>query len=117
VAAATRASLAIARAEAWRREQLTARIARFRSGAAQAGLPLASSVTAIQPIQVPGAARCVAASEALMQRGFWVSAIRHPTVPVGTERLRVTLSAGHTDSQVDSLLDALAVVLPRESLQ
>ena len=58
-------------------------------------------------------ARCAAASEALLQRGFQVSAIRHPTVPAGTERLRVTLSAGHSEQQVDALLDALSAVLPR----
>jgi 8-amino-7-oxononanoate synthase len=47
-----------------------------------------------------------------MERGFWVSAIRHPTVPAGTERLRVTLSAGHREEDVDALLDTLATVLP-----
>jgi 8-amino-7-oxononanoate synthase len=82
-------------------------IARFRAGIAARALPPSQSMTAIQPVLVPGAARCVAASEALLQRGFWVSAIRHPTVPAGTERLRVTLSAGHTEAQVDGLLDAL----------
>jgi 8-amino-7-oxononanoate synthase len=107
VAAATRAALAIVRAEGWRRERLATLIARFRAGAAARALPLSQSMTAIQPLLVPGAARCVAASEALLQRGFWVSAIRHPTVPAGTERLRVTLSAGHTEAQVDGLLDAL----------
>ena len=87
--------------------RLASLIARFRRGAVARGLPVAQSSTPIQPIAVPGAARCVAASEALLQRGFWVSAIRHPTVPVGTERLRVTISAGHTEAQVDGLLDAL----------
>jgi 8-amino-7-oxononanoate synthase len=47
-----------------------------------------------------------------MERGFWVSAIRHPTVPAGTERLRVTLSAGHREQDVEALLDALAAILP-----
>jgi 8-amino-7-oxononanoate synthase len=107
VAAATRAALAIVRAEGWRRERLATLIARFRAGIAARALPPSQSMTAIQPILVPGAARCVAASEALLQRDFWVSAIRHPTVPAGTERLRVTLSAGHTEAQVDGLLDAL----------
>jgi len=112
VAAATRTSLAIAREEGWRRERLVSLIARFRRGAIDRALPLAESSTPIQPIAVPGAARCAAASEALLQRGFWVSAIRHPTVPAGTERLRVTLSAAHTEAQVDALLDALAESLP-----
>jgi 8-amino-7-oxononanoate synthase len=108
VAAATRAALKIVVEEGWRRERLAMLIARFRSGAAQLGLPLMPSTTAIQPVLMPGAARCLAASAALMERGFWVSAIRCPTVPAGTERLRVTISAGHSEQQVDALLDALA---------
>ncbi len=107
VAAATRASLKIVIEEGWRRERLASLIARFRSGAAQRGLPLLPSTTAIQPILLPGAAHCMAASRYLMEHGFWVSAIRHPTVPAGTERLRVTISAGHTEQQVDALLDVL----------
>ena len=112
VAAATRVALRLLRSEGWRRERLTALIARFRAGAAARGLPLMVSTTAIQPVLVPGAARCLAASEALRQRGFWVGAIRHPTVPAGTERLRVTLSAAHEESQVDALLDALRDSIP-----
>jgi 8-amino-7-oxononanoate synthase len=112
VASATRASLAILREEGWRRERVAQLIARFRVGAGERGLPLAASVTPIQPVLVPGAAQCLAASQQLMERGFWVSAIRHPTVPAGTERLRVTLSAGHREADVDALLDALATVLP-----
>jgi 8-amino-7-oxononanoate synthase len=112
LAAATRTSLAILREEGWRRERLAQSIARFRAGAVERGLPLAASATPIQPVLVPGAAQCVAASRQLMERGFWVSAIRHPTVPAGTERLRVTLSAGHREEDVDALLDALAMVVP-----
>jgi len=115
VAAATRAAVAIARTEGWRRDRLTALIARFRAGAAARALPLAPSMTPIQPVRVPGAAACVAASQALRGRGFWVSAIRHPTVPAGAERLRVTLSAGHSEEQVDALLDALADSVPRNA--
>ncbi len=111
VAAATRAALGIVRAEGWRRERLAMLIARFRAGALARGLPLAASTTAIQPVHVPGAAGCVAASEALMRRGYWVSGIRHPTVPAGTERLRVTLSAAHGEAEVDGLLDALQASL------
>jgi 8-amino-7-oxononanoate synthase len=112
VAAATRTSLAILRAEGWRRERLAQLITRFRAGAVARGLPLAESITPIQPILVPGAEQCLAASRLLMERGFWVSAIRHPTVPAGTERLRVTLSAGHREQEVEALLDALTAVLP-----
>jgi 8-amino-7-oxononanoate synthase len=112
VAAATRASLQILREEGWRRERLAALIARFRAGAIARGLPLAASTTAIQPVIVPGAAQCLAASQSLLERGYWVSAIRHPTVAAGTERLRVTISAGHSESEVDGLLDALADCVP-----
>lgn len=113
VAAATRAALAIARSEGWRRQHLAQLVTRLRAGARQLGLPLGDATTAIQPILVPGATQCVTASEALRERGFWVSAIRPPTVPAGTERLRLTLSAGHSEAQVDALLVALAEVLPR----
>lgn len=116
VAAATRASLRLVREEGWRRAHLAALIARFRDGAAQRGIRSMLSNTPIQPIPVPGAQACAQASAALMQRGFWVAAIRHPTVPAGTERLRVTLSAAHTEAQVDALLDALVDVLPREEV-
>ncbi len=112
VAAATRASLRIQRTEGWRRERLIAHIAQFRAGAAARGLPMSVSSSPIQPVAVPGAARCLTASRLLMERGFWVSAIRHPTVPAGTERLRVTLSAGHRSEDIEALLDALAEVLP-----
>ena len=53
----------------------------------------------------------LAASRALERRGFLVSAIRPPTVPAGTARLRVTFSATHEESQVDALVDALAEAL------
>jgi 8-amino-7-oxononanoate synthase len=112
VASATRASLAILRAERGRRDRLGQLITRFRDGAVARGLPVSASITPIQPILVPGAEQCLAASRQLMDRGFWVSAIRHPTVPAGTERLRVTLSAGHREQDVEALLDALAAVLP-----
>jgi 8-amino-7-oxononanoate synthase len=107
VAAATRAALKIVREESWRRERLAALITRFRSGAAQRGLPLLASPTAIQPMVLPGAAAVMAASSALMERGYWVGAIRYPTVAAGTERLRVTLSAAHSEQQVEGLLDAM----------
>ncbi|MFO7324582.1 MAG: 8-amino-7-oxononanoate synthase [Pseudomonadota bacterium] len=111
VAAATRASLRIAREEGWRRTEVAARVAQFRAGAAQLGLALMESATPIQPVPVSGAAACMDASEALRKKGFWVSGIRHPTVPRGAERLRVTLSAAHTPAQVDALLAALSEVL------
>jgi 8-amino-7-oxononanoate synthase len=111
IAAATRASLRIMRTEGRRRDRLAQLVARFRAGASAMGLPLAASTTPIQPIAVPGAAAALEASRLLRERGFWVSAIRHPTVPAGTERLRVTLSAGHREADVDALLEAMGEVI------
>ena len=110
LAEATRVSLRLARREEWRRERLRALIARLRSGAAQLGLPLADSPTPIQPIMAGSTARALAWGEALQSAGILVTAIRPPTVPQGTARLRVTLSAAHTDADLDRLLAALAAL-------
>jgi 8-amino-7-oxononanoate synthase len=111
VAAATRAALAVSIEESWRRERVLALTRRFRARAASAGLPLADSTTPIQPVMLGGADTAVRASEALLARGFFVAAIRPPTVPADTSRLRLTLSAAHRDDDVDRLVDALAAVL------
>ena len=108
VAAATRAALRLAREESWRRERVSALTARFRAAAQQAGVPLADSVTPIQPIPLGSAQAALAAQQALRDDGFWVVAIRSPTVPAGAERLRITLTAGHQESQVDALVAALS---------
>jgi len=108
IAAATRAALRIAQREPWRREKALALTARFRSAAAAAGVPLADSSTPIQPVLVGGARAALDAQRALGEAGFWVVAIRAPTVPAGQERLRVTLSAAHHEQQVDALVEALA---------
>jgi 8-amino-7-oxononanoate synthase len=108
VAAATRAALKVAQAEGWRRERLSALTARFRAAAAVAGVPLTASATPIQPIVLGDAAAALNAQRTLAQAGFWVVAIRPPTVPPGGARLRVTLSAAHTDAQVDELVTHLA---------
>lgn len=110
LAAASRAALALARKESWRRFKLTALTTRFRRGAQQLGLPLMDSNTAIQPLLLGDNAAALAAAQALEQRGFLVGAIRPPTVPEGRARLRITLSAAHAEAQVDALLDALGQV-------
>jgi 8-amino-7-oxononanoate synthase len=107
VAAATRASLKLVQAENWRREHLSALIKRFRDGCVQLGLSLMDSPTPIQPILIGDADKAMAMSEALREKGVFVTAIRPPTVPNGSARLRVTLSASHTLEHVDRLLDAL----------
>lgn len=111
VAAATRRALEIAAAEPWRRARVLAHAARFRRLCAAAGIALAPSATPIQPVILGDPATAVAASGALLARGFLVTAIRPPTVPAGTSRLRVTFSAAHQDSDVDRLAAALAEVL------
>jgi 8-amino-7-oxononanoate synthase len=111
LAAAAREALRIVRTEPERRARLFEGVRRFRAGAAQLGLPLGDSATPIQPLVLGDERRVLAASTALLARGVWVAAIRPPTVPKGTARLRVTLSAAHTAGQVDGLLEALAGAL------
>ncbi len=90
-----------------RRATLAALIARFRHGAAQLPMTLADSESAIQPLIVGDNARALRLAERLRQQGCWVTAIRPPTVPPGTARLRLTLTAAHQAEDIDSLLEAL----------
>lgn len=108
LAVATLESLAIAKAEPERREHLAALIGRFRRGARELGFSLMPSTSPIQPLVVGDPARAVALSRALEERGFLIGAIRPPTVPEGTSRLRVTLTAAHQASDVDRLLESLS---------
>lgn len=112
LAEATRTALRLARDEQWRRDHLGALIRRFRTGAAAIGLPLMNSATPIQPLVVGESTAALDLSAALLERGLLVTAIRPPTVPAGTARLRVTLSAAHTEAQVDRLLEALNELWP-----
>lgn len=107
VAAATRASLRAMQDEPWRRERVLRHVARFRREAAAFGLRLLESGTPIQPVVLGSEAAAVAASDALRARGLWIPAIRPPTVPAGSSRLRITFSAAHETSDVDRLLEAL----------
>ncbi|HEV7633727.1 MAG TPA: 8-amino-7-oxononanoate synthase [Steroidobacteraceae bacterium] len=111
VAAAARMSLRLADEEGWRRTRLQDNVLRFRRHAADRGIALTASLTAIQPVILGSAARCVAASDRLRAAGYWVAAIRPPTVPPGSERLRITLSAAHSDDEIDGLVEALAGAL------
>lgn len=108
VAEATRVSLKLVREESWRRERLQELIRRFRAGAEQQGLSLMPSQTPIQPILTGSAEQALTLSARLEEQGILVSAIRPPTVPEDSARLRVTLSANHRDEDVDRLLEALA---------
>ncbi|TNI50116.1 8-amino-7-oxononanoate synthase [Aeromonas veronii] len=84
-------------------------IARFRQGAKAQGWQLGASDTPIQPLLVGESVAALQLAERLRERGVWVSAIRPPTVPVGTARLRITLSAAHREQDLDRLLYALGV--------
>src|SRR5690606_15391127 len=111
VAWATLKSLQLLRDERWRREHLADLIARFRTGAAELGLQLMDSATPIQPLLIGDSARAMQLSAALRERGVLVTAIRPPTVPQGTARLRVTLSAAHSAADIDRLLETLQQAL------
>jgi 8-amino-7-oxononanoate synthase len=107
LAAAAHCAVELARRESWRRDKLNALIQRFRMGAAQLGLPLMPSRTAIQPLMLGDAQRALDAANALASQGLLAVAIRPPTVPHGQARLRITLSAAHEEAHVDQLLQAL----------
>jgi 8-amino-7-oxononanoate synthase len=113
LACATLKSLELLRRETWRREHLAALIRQFRKGAQQLGLQLMDSPTPIQPIVIGDSAQALRLSRLLRERGLLVTAIRPPTVPAGSARLRVTLSAAHSEAQVQLLLNALAECYPQ----
>ncbi|MDO9243183.1 MAG: 8-amino-7-oxononanoate synthase [Rhodocyclaceae bacterium] len=99
-----------------RRAHLQSLIVRLRSGlaplCARTGWRMLPSTTPIQPLVIGENHASVALAEALKQRGIWVPAIRPPTVPEGLARLRISLSALHTEAQVDRLLEALSDIAP-----
>ena len=107
IACALRASLALIAQGDARRAHLAALTAQLRAGLAGTPWRLLPSPTAIQPIVVGDNHAVVALAEALYSRGLWVPGIRPPTVPQGSARLRVSLSAAHTTEHVERLVDAL----------
>lgn len=107
-ALASLAAVKLARQEHWRRERLQDLVQRFRTRAALHDLQLLPSETPIQPVLCGDNAAALAMAAAMEQAGFWIAAIRPPTVPEGQARLRVTVTAAHEPVQVDALVDALA---------
>jgi 8-amino-7-oxononanoate synthase len=107
LAATLSAALALIRGQPERRTHLFALIARFRERMRGSRWALLDSPTPIQALVVGDNAAAVALAAALWERGFWAPAIRPPTVPQGTARLRITLSAVHAMADVDALCDAL----------
>jgi 8-amino-7-oxononanoate synthase len=113
LAAAALEALRIARDEGWRRDRLRANARRLREGLAALGHPVPGEPDGhVVPVLIGDAGDTVRAGDSLRERGFLVGAVRPPTVPPNTSRLRITLSAAHTTEQVDALLAAVAQILP-----
>jgi len=107
IAEATRASLKLLQAEHWRREKLQALITAFRTRCEELGFSLTNSKTPIQGLILSDAQKSLHASKILEEEGIFATAIRPPTVPQGTARLRITFSANHSEKQLNLLLTAL----------
>ncbi len=111
IAAAVMQSIELIQHENWRREKLQHNIEYFKQQAATLGIALMPSDTAIQPVVIGDNHACLRVSQQLFERGLHVAAIRPPTVPDGSARLRITLSAMHEFAHIDRLLDTLSALL------
>ena len=106
VAAAARCALNIIKSEPERRERVLSLANKMRDGLKKAGFDTLESATPIIPVMMRKASQAVEMSRKLLERGIFVSAIRPPTVPAHTARLRVTVTAAHTDEDIDACLEA-----------
>ncbi|WP_026972469.1 8-amino-7-oxononanoate synthase [Aliagarivorans marinus] len=113
-ASAVSASLNVMATQPQHRERLSQNIALFRKLAEHQSVPLHASNTAIQPILIGSAAKAQQISLRLKEQGLWVNAIRPPTVPPNTSRLRVTLTAHHSAEDINSLVEALVKEMDKE---
>jgi 7-keto-8-aminopelargonate synthetase-like enzyme len=100
---AARAALRVVADEPWRRFELQRRAALFRERMAEQGISTAPSQSHIIPVVIGDNASTMAVCDALLERGYYAQGIRHPSVPEGSARLRVTPMATHTESEVSSL--------------
>jgi glycine C-acetyltransferase len=112
--AAARAALALIEREPWRREALQRSAERLRNRLSAAGIPTAPSTTHIVPVVIGENDETMFACEALLARGFYAQGIRHPSVPRGTARLRITPMASHRDEEIDALAAALVEIWPAD---
>jgi len=101
----------MAEQEQWRRDTLFERIHQFKQLAAMQGIELGESETAIQPLIIGDSKKALAVAAQLKQRGFWVTAIRPPTVPVNTARLRITITTLHQPEDIRDLIGAISTIL------
>jgi 8-amino-7-oxononanoate synthase len=115
IAEASRESLRILQKEPERRELLKVRIRQFQQGTAERGILTGASDTAIQPVLLGDDARALQVGKELEDAGILIVPIRPPTVPEGTSRLRISLSATHSEEQVNRLMDTLQQVLQRNT--
>ncbi len=113
--AAARAALEVSREESWRREALQRNAARLRDGLAAAGISSEASSTQIVPVVLGDNETTMRVCEALLEHGFYVQGIRHPSVPRGTARLRITPMATHRDAEIDALVEAVVELVAAES--
>lgn len=108
LAHATTTAIHIVRKEQWRREKLFKRVTQFKDWASQADIQHSDSPSPIQAIFTTSTAAAMELSQQLLEQGIYVSAIRPPTVPQGTARLRITLSSAHTQQDIEHLIDCLS---------
>jgi 8-amino-7-oxononanoate synthase len=114
---ASRASLRLIDEEPWRRQRLAENCNRLRTRLAASGISTAPSTTQILPVVLGDNARTMAACEALLERGYYAQGIRHPSVPLGRARLRITPMATHETSEIDGLADAIIEVVGESPVQ
>jgi 8-amino-7-oxononanoate synthase len=107
VAAAAHEALEISQREPWRRARVHALGDRLRSALTNAGIDVGRSTGPIVPVVLGDPERTIEAARGLRERGLLVSAIRPPSVPAGTSRLRISLTAAHAEDDVDNLADAI----------
>jgi 5-aminolevulinate synthase len=117
VCAAAAAAIRHLKMSSWERERHQDRAGRVKAVLAAAGLPLIASETHIVPVLVGDPENCKTASDLLLEKhGIYIQPINYPTVPKGTERLRITPSPYHTDALIDGLAEALVDVWERLGL-
>lgn len=107
LACATSRSLEIVEHESWRRERLKSLVKNFQEGVKSLNLPVPESCSPIQPLVLGETNITLSVARSLEENGCFVVPIRPPTVPVDTSRLRITLTAAHSEADVDRLLEAL----------
>jgi glycine C-acetyltransferase len=110
---AARAALGLVRREPWRRARLQENASRLRMRLADRSISTAPSATHIVPVILGDNATTMDVCERLLARGFYAQGIRHPSVPAGSARLRITPMATHTETEIDALVDAVASEVER----